>query len=180
MCQKRVFCGDATANDPNVFKCSCHKVKSYICMDNRVLLYLSLSQHHGSGLIPEHYMTCELTRAKMIWLQYWYWYRTVIFQLSHACRPYNPGRVGCCSASQHLLTKLRAYHSCGDRSFRIAAPRLGKSLYPNIASISSLNSFKTSLITHLMKVAYNGTVQVEHLERLHVPRICCALHAFCQ
>ena len=64
--------------------------------------------------------------------------------LSELIRPYNHSRSGLRSASQHLLTERRSYRSkWGDRSFRIAAPRLWNSLPHNIRSISSLNSFKT-------------------------------------
>ena len=78
--------------------------------------------------------------------------------LSELTRPYNPSRSGLRSASQHLPTERRSYRSWGDRSFRIAAPRLWNSLPHNIRSISSLNSFKTTLKTHLMVIAYNNTV----------------------
>jgi len=43
----------------------------------------------------------------------------------------------------------------GDRSFSMAAPKLWNALPAELRSISSLSAFKSSLMTHLFKLAFD-------------------------
>ena len=58
------------------------------------------------------------------------------------------------SRDKLLLHQPKSRTSWGDRAFSVAAPRLWNNLPLTIRSCVSLNSFKTSLKSHLLKEAY--------------------------
>jgi hypothetical protein len=51
--------------------------------------------------------------------------------------------------------KGKFLRSFGDRSFTVAAPKLGNELPKEIRDISPISVFKTCLKTHLCKLAFN-------------------------
>ena len=58
------------------------------------------------------------------------------------------------SGDKFLLREPKSYHSWGDRSFRVAAPRLWNQLPLQIRLSSSVEIFKTKLKSHLMCDAF--------------------------
>jgi len=69
-------------------------------------------------------------------------------------QPYNPTRP-LRSSQSGLLSIPSSKKSWGDRAFAHAGPSLWNELPPQIRNITSLESFKTSLKTHLFQVAFN-------------------------
>ena len=84
--QKQVFFSDAAANDPNVFVWFCQRDRwlhnSWIELSillKGFWMLLSLSQHHGSGLVFGHYvtwldLTCNNLTCDFTWLLLIIWY----------------------------------------------------------------------------------------------------------
>ena len=67
---------------------------------------------------------------------------------------HNPSR-NLRSRNKHLLYEPRSRHAWGDRSFSVAAPRLWNKLPLHIKTSDSLQVFKTSLKTHLIRQAFS-------------------------
>lgn len=75
--------------------------------------------------------------------------------LKELLRPYRPSR-SLRSVDQHLLIEPRyRLRSAGFRCFEVAAPRLWNLLPVDMRTITTLNTFKTSLKTRLFKQAYD-------------------------
>ena len=75
--------------------------------------------------------------------------------LSDLLCAYTPARTGLRSTNRQLLHQPRSHNSFGDRSFIICAPKLWNQLPIQIRNSTCLSSFKSTLKTHLFKLAYD-------------------------
>jgi hypothetical protein len=132
-----------------------HRLQLKQNMAARLVTRTKPSDHITPVLFDLHWLPVHLrVQYKLLLLTY----RAVNDQapsyITELLAPYNPPRSGLRSAAKHLLLESKSCRSWGDRAFSVAAPRLWNALPHHVRVSSSLESFKSVLKTHFMKIAY--------------------------